>query len=125
MSSAQATHSGIPAFSAIRLLISGSAPAIVDLDFSDSGGFVVGRSDTKSSYVPDVDLSACQALENGVSRRHAALVRCQNMLHLLDLNSVNGTQINGERLAPEIPYLLHPDDQILLGSLALIIEVNQ
>jgi pSer/pThr/pTyr-binding forkhead associated (FHA) protein len=107
------------------LLISGNAPGIVDLDFSDAGGFVVGRSDSKSSYVPDVDLSACQALENGVSRRHAVLIRCRDMLHLLDLNSVNGTQINGERLSPEIPYLLCPGDQILLGSLALTVEVKR
>lgn len=125
MSDPHSARPGIPAFGAIRLLVSGNAPAIVDLDFSDSGGFVVGRSDSKSSYVPDIDLSTCQALENGVSRRHAALIRCQNMLHLLDLNSVNGTQINGERLSPETPYMLRPNDQILLGSLALIIEVKQ
>ncbi|MCB9450298.1 MAG: FHA domain-containing protein [Anaerolineaceae bacterium] len=125
MSDPQTTRLGIPVYTPIQLVISGSTSAVIDLDFSDPGGFVVGRSDSKSSYTPDIDLSAHRALENGVSRRHAALIQYQDMLHLLDLNSVNGTQINGERLSAELPYLICPNDQILLGSLALTIEVRR
>lgn len=80
-------------------------------------GYIIGRSDMNSSYRPDIDLMACNALEKGVSRRHAALVRYQGLVHILDLNSVNGTFLNGERLQPDIPYPLNPDDDLRFGTL--------
>src|SRR5262245_17222406 len=74
--------------------------------------YIIGRSDVSSSYRPDIDLVGCNALEKGVSRRHAALVRYQGLIHILDLNSVNGTFLNGERLQPDVPYALNPGDDL-------------
>lgn len=85
-------------------------------------GYVLGRSDPRSSYKPDVDLADFKALELGVSRRHAALVNHQDAVCVLDLESVNGTYLNGERLQSDKPYPLHEDDELRLGSLNLVLR---
>jgi pSer/pThr/pTyr-binding forkhead associated (FHA) protein len=82
-------------------------------------GYVLGRSDAGSPYVPDVDLADYGALESGVSRRHAALVRFRNLVQIVDLGSVNGTFLNGERLQPDQPYSLQAGDVVQLGTLNL------
>lgn len=117
------TRSYIPAKGVIRLAIPNESDNNFEVDISGAEGYIIGRSDNKSSYIPDIDLTACQALEKGVSRRHAALVRFQNHLHILDLSSVNGTFLNGERLASEAPYPLASGDKLLLGNLNVFITV--
>jgi pSer/pThr/pTyr-binding forkhead associated (FHA) protein len=92
---------------------------LIELDLSGTEGHVIGRSDSKSSYLPDIDLAAFEALNKGVSRRHAAIVRDQSQLCVIDLSSVNGTFLNGERLNPETPYPLHIQDKLVLGELNL------
>lgn len=112
---------GIPAKGAIYIEIDNEKHNSLEVDISTPEGYIIGRSDSKSSYRPDIDLAAFHALEKGVSRRHAALVRYQGRIHVLDLSSVNGTFLNGERLASEVPYPLSPGDTILLGNLNLLI----
>jgi len=89
------------------------------IDAPAAEGYILGRSDGNSTYRPDIDLVACNALEKGVSRRHAALVRYEGLIHILDLNSVNGTFLNGDRLQPDVPYPLHHDDDLRLGTLKI------
>lgn len=84
-------------------------------------GYIVGRADEASDYMPDVDLSAFEARERGVSRRHAALVQFKGDLHVVDLGSINGTFINGKRLTPETPFPISPGDEMRLGTLDLIL----
>lgn len=91
------------------------------LDAPAVEGYVIGRADDATRYIPDIDLLPYGAREFGVSRKHAVLVRYRGGVHIVDLNSVNGTYINGERLAPEIPYALNDGDKIMLGNLELII----
>jgi pSer/pThr/pTyr-binding forkhead associated (FHA) protein len=85
-------------------------------------GYVLGRSDPRSSYRPDIDLADFKALELGVSRRHAALVNHEDSVYILDLDSVNGTFLNGERLQPDKPYPLYQDTELRLGSLNLLLR---
>ena len=85
-------------------------------------GYTLGRSDPRSSYRPDVDLADFKALELGVSRRHAALVNHEDAICILDLDSVNGTFLNGERLQPDKPYPLYQETELRLGSLNLILR---
>jgi pSer/pThr/pTyr-binding forkhead associated (FHA) protein len=86
----------------------------------DSEGYIIGRSDAQSVYPPDIDLSPYQARDRGVSRRHAALVTYSGEVHILDLDSVNGTFVNNKRLLPESPFALRHGDRILLGDFELI-----
>ena len=94
----------------------------IEVALSGTEGFILGRSDGKSKYTADIDLSLFDALDKGVSRRHAALVYYENKLHLVDLSSVNGSHLNGQRLMSETPYLLNDGDHMTLGQLALVIS---
>jgi len=78
---------------------------------------VVGR--THEDVVPDLDLAPFNALEHGVSRRHARLTRQSLTVMVQDLGSVNGTFLNGTRLVPFQPRVLRHDDELVLGRLAL------
>jgi pSer/pThr/pTyr-binding forkhead associated (FHA) protein len=114
--------SGMPAAGNIFLQIGEAAHDGVQLDLSGTEGFVLGRSDSKSSYLPDIDLASFRALDKGVSRRHAAFVRYQGNLHIVDLSSVNGTFLNGNRLTPEMPYPINAGDRLVLGELAVTLS---
>jgi pSer/pThr/pTyr-binding forkhead associated (FHA) protein len=109
----------LPAVGKIFLQINEVASEGLQVDLSGTEGFVLGRSDSKSSYLPDIDLAVFKALDKGVSRRHAAFVRYENKLHIVDLSSVNGTFLNGNRLSPEVPYPVHTGDRLVLGELTL------
>lgn len=85
---------------------------------------VLGRSDSRSSYIPDIDLAEMKALEKGVSRRHAAFVHMEEKLCILDLGSINGTFLNGTRLKADTPYQLSAGDQLGLGDLVVTLSVK-
>lgn len=81
--------------------------------------FLIGRHDSASGIMPDLDLTSSGALEKGVSRIHAALRRGNDVLSIVDLDSANGTFLNGQRLAPHQTRLLRDGDEIRLGQLVL------
>lgn len=116
--------SPIPDSETIWLVPTAVSAVPMRVDLSGNDGFVIGRSDARSSFVPDVDLADYSALERGVSRRHATFVRNQGVLHVIDLNSVNGTSINGNRLQADVPYPLHQGDLLKLGDLSLTISAQ-
>ncbi|MFQ3565972.1 MAG: FHA domain-containing protein [Aggregatilineales bacterium] len=105
------------AFFEIRLVDDDVAYFVIEVPMTQ--GYVMGRSDGKSDYVPDIDLSELGARDKGVSRRHAVLVRHEDSMHVVDLNSVNGTYLNGRRLPPELPYPVRNGDVVCLGTLEL------
>ncbi len=76
-----------------------------------------GRYDSAAGVTPTLDLTPFGAQEQGVSRLHAAIRRDQNTLTLVDLGSVNGTHLNGQRLVPNQPRVLRDGDEIRLGKL--------
>jgi hypothetical protein len=82
-------------------------------------GYVLGRSDVGSSYVPDVDLAPHNAQRFGISRRHAALVRNAGIVHVIDLGSIIVTFFKNKRLSPQIPVPLKEGDQLGLANLSL------
>lgn len=93
--------------------------AIYQFDTPSAQGYVLGRSDENSEFVPDVDLANYGARAKGVSRRHAALVRYHGQLHIIDLNSVNGTFLNGSRILSDNPHPLAAGDEIKFGTLSM------
>jgi hypothetical protein len=84
---------------------------------------ILGRLDASQAIFPDVDLSE-QGLERGISRRHARISRRGSHVFVEDLNSLNGTYLNANRLAPELPYPLHDGDRVQLGNLVLAIHLK-
>lgn len=78
---------------------------------------LLGRSDAAGQHSPDLDLAPYGAAEQGVSRRHAMIRRGEDTLTLIDLESTNGTYLNGQRLLPNQPRVLRDGDEIRLGRL--------
>ena len=74
-----------------------------------AGGFVVG------SHAPLVDGVADHPT---VSRRHARVTRDGGRFFIEDLNSSNGTCVNGAQLAPFAPRAIAAGDGVQLGAMA-------
>lgn len=82
---------------------------------------ILGRSSTDEgdrSFC--VDFSASGGYELGVSRRHLMFV-CDvaGDVRAFDLDSQNGSFLNGVRMSSHTGYLLHNGDRLKLGSLEL------
>ncbi|MCP4542821.1 MAG: FHA domain-containing protein, partial [Chloroflexi bacterium] len=80
----------------------------------------VGRRDERRSIYPDIDLAEDEGVRYGVSRQHACIHRCfDGGIYIEDLNSTNGTGVNGKRLHPLQTYPLHHGYVLRLGHLDL------
>src|SRR5258706_5424136 len=77
----------------------------------------LGRADAESGTKPGIDLTPYGAQEHGVSRTHGVLKRGDETLVLVDLGSVNGTHLNGQRLIPNQPRVVRDGDEVRLGML--------
>ncbi len=82
---------------------------------------VLGRVTDFSEGVTYINLTPHGADECGVSRRHARLMRDNNALYLMDLNSTNGTRLNGEPLPASAERRVQDGDELMLGRLKLYI----
>jgi hypothetical protein len=83
---------------------------------------IIGRSDLATNVNPDLDMTPHQAHELGVSRQHAVLTPGNNALFLSDLESKNGTWVNGKYLPPGVRYPLSEGDQIEFGLIKLVVR---
>jgi hypothetical protein len=81
---------------------------------------VIGREDPVSGIFPDIDLDPYGAQEEGVGRKHAQLVLQGGQVCLEDLDSVNGTVLNRQRLSPNQPQPLKDGDEVRFGKMILI-----
>lgn len=85
---------------------------------------VVGRLDSEDPAAEaDLDLGPYGGAELGVSRQHAILMPNIEGLWLVDLDSTNGTWINGLYLQPGMKYRLRNGDVIDFGSLRVLVRV--
>ena len=106
---------------AARLLINSTR---AEIPLPQRNDLVVGREDPMSNSYPDVDLGPYGGLDLGVSRRHFRLTRNGDNVYLEDLNAMNGSIVNGQRVPP---YTLHPlrsGDRIVLGKMELVFELS-
>ncbi len=94
---------------------------VIGVDVHDVA--VVGRSDPNANIIPDLDLEPYGAQIYGVSRRHAILLPTDEGLCLIDLDSTNGTWINGVYLQPGQKYRLRSGDRVEFGRLRLVVRV--
>jgi len=83
----------------------------------------LGRLDPANGIFPEVDLSPDGGVEKGVSRRHARILKREGVIVVEDLGSINGTFVNGQRLAPYLSEALHDGDQLQLGNLVIQVEL--
>lgn len=88
-----------------------------------SAEMLVGRSDTGGDAAPDLDLMPLDGQRSGVSRRHALITYEGETLFLTDLNSTNGTRINGFQLTPGRSYRLRDGDELEFGRIRGIMRL--
>jgi len=96
---------------------------VKELQIEVKGLSVVGRSDPDSKAKADLDLTSLNAGAYGVSRQHVIIVPTDEGPCIIDMNSTNGTWINGLYLEPGRRYRLRTNDRVELGSLKLLVRV--
>lgn len=84
---------------------------------------ILGRNVAGETKQPDVDLSPYGAEAHGVSRQHLVIAHENDRLMVTDLNSGNGTFINGHRLKPGEVHSLEHGGQLQLGRLRLDVQI--
>ena len=111
-----------------------TSPLSLKLTIPDSGRDVevpltkevtIGRLDLVSASFPDVDLTTDDALDKGVSRRHAKITQRGREVFIEDLGSMNGTFVNRKKLTPYLPEALRNGDQLQLGKLMLRVSFTR
>lgn len=65
------------------------------------------------------------AHQMGVSRRHVMIKHEEHYLIVEDLQSANGTRLNGQRLIPGNQRLLRDGDELLLGGLSIVFNFSR
>src|ERR1051326_8827829 len=88
-------------------------------DLSGKAESLIGREDAVSNIFPDVDLTPHSGEEGGVGRRHAIIHYANGQYSLEDLNSINFTFLNKQKIAPKTPTPLKDGDEIRLGRVVL------
>lgn len=87
--------------------------------------YVLGRKDSQTGTTPNVDLSEDGGYNAGVSRQHAIVSFKDGCCVIEDLESFNGTFVNGIRLEPYKPTSVCSNDELVLGTLLVQIECKQ
>ncbi len=86
----------------------------------DQTEILIGRQDPVSGIFPEIDLTDHGGDEGGVSRKHARIAYQDGQFTLEDLNSANGTRVNGVRLPFGELSLITNGDEIRLGRVLLV-----
>jgi hypothetical protein len=105
-------HTG--ALMGLRILSTGDVVSLLG-----RSNYTLGRSIKDQAVVPDIDLANYDAYEYGVSRLHAEMRIESDGVFVIDLESANGTLINGKRLNSLKPTPLLHGDVLQLGRMQL------
>ncbi len=81
---------------------------------ADVGGVVVGRHPSSSTVVFD---------EASISRSHARFYASDDEVFVEDLDSTNGTMVEGEKLEPNTPHKIADGQKVTLGRHEFIFRV--
>jgi pSer/pThr/pTyr-binding forkhead associated (FHA) protein len=105
------------------ILYIGKTETVTAMRLDVDGLLTVGRADLVEKFIPGVDLGPFGGQDAGVSRRHALLWGTDDGLYIRDLESTNGTYINGFRLQPKQPYKLRNNDKIEVGQMHIVVQI--
>jgi pSer/pThr/pTyr-binding forkhead associated (FHA) protein len=105
-----------------RLLVQMNGENRTSLGLPVKPEMLVGRTDSEGRAQPDLDLGPYDGLRNGVSRRHARITYEDGALYIQDMESTNGTRINGYELAPGRVYRLRDGDELEFGRIRVVIR---
>lgn len=98
-----------------RLVVTG-AP----IPFPEKKEIVIGRGKPDAAPQPDVDLGTHGGGQGGVSRNHARMSHGPDGWMLEDLDSTNGTYLNGRQVMPGFRVRVRSGDVVRFGMLTLV-----
>ncbi len=104
---------------AVSLLVRGMMERFI---FEEGTEIILGRTDLLTTDPGHFDLTRYGGHDRGVSRTHALLRFTGDAITITDLNSSNGTFVNTQRLEAHKPCALHTGDELMLGSLSMVIR---
>jgi len=108
-----------------------SPPSMISIELHQGEGniiaythreIIIGRRARAKDPEVTVDLAPYAAHSSGVSRIHAMIAIVNDYITLQDLDSVNGTLINGESIVPLKRYPIYDGDVVTLGRFELVIR---
>jgi hypothetical protein len=94
----------------------------VSIIFDITNAIILGRNPKATDNSGILDLTPFGAHSSGVSRNHAILILERGNVLLRDVESTNGTGINGKKLTPLTNYVLHSGDIVQLGKLRMRVQ---
>ncbi len=80
---------------------------------------IMGRITSEPPEIESLNISSLNAYRHGVSNWHCRLERREQRLIVTDLNSTNGTYLNGERIPGGTEYVVQDGAELILGTLRL------
>ena len=95
------------------------AQAVLSIHLPPEKTVSLGRVGEAHESKPDIDLAQHKALKGGVSRLHAALRFQGDMVQVRDLESTNGTFLNGQRVSAKEWRIMRDGDELRLGNLTM------
>ncbi|MGD8791705.1 MAG: zinc-ribbon domain-containing protein [Anaerolineae bacterium] len=108
-----------PAVAGPRLVVPASG---AEIPLPAKEEIIVGREDPVSGIYPDVDLTPHGGESGGVSRRHARILVEGGEYYVEDLDSTNFTFVNKQKLTPKTRQVVHQDDEIRFGRVAVVLK---
>lgn len=109
---------GIPSQLILRATADSDQAIRIDISLM----MVIGRKDSIRDHEVNVDLTDFNASKAGVSRYHAVLLALDNYIYLKDIDSLNGSLLNGKRMTPSREYIIMDRDIVAFGNLEFRIE---
>ena len=88
--------------------------SIPPLALGDPAGVVLGRNPADSEFIIDHD---------EISREHTRLTYTSDRLYAEDLDTLNGTTVNGHLLEPQVKVSLQDKDRLQMGPLIFIVRL--
>lgn len=85
---------------------------------------LLGRCVPPDAAPESIDFAPVGAGEKGVSRQHALIRVDRGAVFVSDLESTNGTFLNGRRLQPHFQHLLVSGDVLRLGALEIRVQIS-
>lgn len=95
-------------------LVNSETNEITELDFTNKTSFRIGRSDRVDIHFDDMT----------ISREHCEISLNNNRVYIRDLNSTNGTSVDGTVLQANIDVELHEYSAIRLAGTVLLFRAN-
>lgn len=87
------------------------------VELRNDASYLLGRFNKGKPRADHIDLVPFGAQERGVSRIHAQIHMEEDILYVTDMESTNGTYLDGVKLLPHQQHRLRQKSDLLLGRM--------